>query len=53
MVLSVLLETFILKPGPEIYWAMAGLATPIPVGQDPKNLYPSLPIRLALINPDT
>lgn len=49
MVLSVLLETFIFKPGPEIRWAMASLAAPIRAGQDEKNLYPSLPIRLELV----
>lgn len=51
MVLSVLLETFILKPGPEIYWAMSNLASPVPVGQ--KGYYPTLPIRLALVKSES
>lgn len=47
MVLSVLLETFVFKPGPDIFWVMSALAAPIPVGQ--KDIYPRLPIRLSLV----
>ena len=50
MVLSILLETFVFKPSKEINWAMAALASPIPEGQSDGDLYPSLPIRLSLVN---
>ena len=53
MVLSILLETFVFKPGKEINWAMAGLAAPIPKGQSESDFYPSLPLRVSLVKAET
>ncbi|KAI5123104.1 hypothetical protein M0805_001460 [Coniferiporia weirii] len=47
LVLSVLLETFIFEPGPDIFWAMNFLQSP--VLKDSDRVVPQLPLKVSLV----